>query len=63
MCNIKRDVDEKKKKYFTCDTPANPELFLNSFDPPHFVPTYDQFAISDLYTQTIMIDFTFPVHE
>ena len=63
MCNIKRDLEEKTKKYVTCDTPANVGLFLNSFDPPYFVPAYDQLAISDLYTQTIMIEFTFSVHD
>ena len=63
MCNIKQDFEEKTKKYVTCDTPANPRLFLNSFDPSYFVPTYDQLAISDLHTQTIMIEFTFPVHD
>ena len=63
MCNIKRDFEEKTNKYVTYDTPANPGLFRNSFDRPYFVPTYYQFAISDLDTQTIMIEFTFPVHE
>ena len=63
MCNIERDFEEKTKKYVTCDTPANPGLLLNSFDPAYFAPTYDQFATSDLYTQTIMIYFKFPVHD
>ena len=63
MCNIKRDFEEKTKKYVTYVTPTNRGLFPNSFDPPYFVPTYDQFAISELYTQTIMIEFTFPVHD
>ena len=62
MCDIKRDFEEKTTKYVTCDTPANPGLFRNSFDPPYFVPLYYQFSISNQYTQTIMIEFTFPVH-
>ena len=61
--NMKRDFEEKRKKYVTCDTPANPELFVNSVDPPYFVPTYYQFAISEIYTQTMMIEFKFPIHD
>ena len=44
-------------------TPANPRHFRNSFDAPYFVPTCDQFPISDQYTQTIMVESTFQVHE
>ena len=40
MCNIQRDFEEKTKMYVTCDTPSNPGLFVNCFDPPYFVPTY-----------------------
>ena len=63
MCDIKRDFEEKTKKYVTCDTPDKPGLFRNCFDHPYFVATFYQLATSDLYAQTIMIEFTFPVHD
>ena len=62
MCKIKRDFEEKTKRYVTGNTPINPGLFRNSFDRPYFLPTYYQIATSDIYTQKTMLEFTFPVH-